>query len=127
MTYVNCPYCGHKLLEGLCGSCVQTKCVKCGQICFVKIDSDSVSVALLKTNDRLKQNNWISIELRKVPKARTGKTANGVLLIQYSFVVFSFADNCLSFNLRGGIYEKFIIFGIPLIFMNYWLVKSQSI
>ncbi len=46
MTYVNCPKCGHKLLEGEDGSKVQVKCNKCKSIVNVSIQSSGVSVVV---------------------------------------------------------------------------------
>ena len=48
MNYVNCPKCGHKLLEGEKGSCVNVKCNKCKSIIRVKIDSDTVNLDVIK-------------------------------------------------------------------------------
>ena len=44
MKYVNCPQCGHKLLEGEQGSCVVVKCNKCKSIVQVTIQSNAVKL-----------------------------------------------------------------------------------
>lgn len=49
MTHVNCPNCGHKLLEGEHGSSVSVKCNKCKSIVQVKIDNQSVTLNVVKT------------------------------------------------------------------------------
>lgn len=46
MTYVNCPKCGHKLLEGETGSKVQVKCNKCKSIVNVTIQTSGVNVVV---------------------------------------------------------------------------------
>ena len=47
MKFVNCPQCGHKLLEGESGSSVNVKCNKCKSIVSVKIRGDSVSLSVI--------------------------------------------------------------------------------
>lgn len=48
MNYVNCPKCGHKLLEGEKGSFVNVKCNKCKSIIQVKIDNETINLEILK-------------------------------------------------------------------------------
>ncbi len=45
MKYVNCPVCGHKLLEGKAQSCVRVKCSKCKTIVEVSIGDNNVALA----------------------------------------------------------------------------------
>ena len=47
MKYVNCPVCGHKLLEGKEQSCVRVKCSKCETIVEVSIGDNNVALAPL--------------------------------------------------------------------------------
>lgn len=54
MKFVNCPKCGHKLLEGENGSFVNVKCNKCKSIVSVKIQGDSVSLSVI-CDDTTKQ------------------------------------------------------------------------
>lgn len=44
MKFVNCPLCGHKLLEGENGSNVKVKCNKCKSVVNVTLNDDSVSL-----------------------------------------------------------------------------------
>ena len=47
MKYVNCPVCGHKLLEGKEHSCVRVKCSKCKTIVEVSIGENNVALTPL--------------------------------------------------------------------------------
>lgn len=47
MKYVNCPVCGHKLLEGKENSCVRVKCNKCKTIVEVSIGENNVALTPL--------------------------------------------------------------------------------
>lgn len=47
MKYVNCPVCGHKLLEGKEHSCVRVKCSKCKTIVEVIIGENNVALTPL--------------------------------------------------------------------------------
>lgn len=47
MKFVNCPQCGHKLLEGESGSNVNVKCNKCKSIVNVKLLDDTVSLSVV--------------------------------------------------------------------------------
>ncbi len=44
MKYVNCPECGHKLMEGEECSNVQVKCVKCGAIVKANITANEILI-----------------------------------------------------------------------------------
>ncbi len=48
MKFVNCPICGHKLLEGDDGSVVKVKCNKCKSIVEVGIFKDNITVVPIK-------------------------------------------------------------------------------
>lgn len=48
MKYVNCPECGHKLMEGEECNNVQVKCTKCGAIIKASITASEV---LIKVKD----------------------------------------------------------------------------
>ena len=48
MKYVNCPECGHKLMEGEECNNVQVKCTKCGPIIKASITASEV---LIKVKD----------------------------------------------------------------------------
>ncbi len=50
MKYVNCPECGHKLMEGEECNNVQVKCTKCGAIIKASITASEV---LIKVKDML--------------------------------------------------------------------------
>ena len=54
MKFVNCPQCGHKLLEGENGSIVNVKCNKCKSIVSVKLHDDTVTLSVV--NDVTKLN-----------------------------------------------------------------------
>lgn len=49
MKYVNCPECGHKLMEGEECNNVQVKCTKCGAIIKASIKASEV---LIKIKDK---------------------------------------------------------------------------
>lgn len=51
MKYVNCPECGHKLMEGEECNNVQVKCTKCGAIIKASITASEV---LIKVKDSVK-------------------------------------------------------------------------
>lgn len=44
MKYINCPICGHKLLEGNDNSLVRVKCNKCKAVVEVAISSGAVAL-----------------------------------------------------------------------------------
>lgn len=44
MKYVNCPECGHKLMEGEECNNVQVKCTKCGAIIKASITASEVQI-----------------------------------------------------------------------------------
>ena len=48
MMFINCPSCGHKLLEGEKGSCVTVKCSKCKSIVLVKIEDNSTNISIVR-------------------------------------------------------------------------------
>lgn len=50
MKFVNCPICGHKLLEGHDGSVVKVKCNKCKSIVEVSILKENITVIPVKTD-----------------------------------------------------------------------------
>lgn len=50
MRFVNCPICGHKLLEGNSGSIVRVKCNKCKSIVEVNISENNINVVPIKSS-----------------------------------------------------------------------------
>ncbi len=57
MTYINCPVCGGRLLEGEEGSCVKLKCNKCGKLVRVKIKNGEVILSVDSSNELLKKSS----------------------------------------------------------------------
>lgn len=75
--FINCPSCGHKLLEGEKGSCVTVKCSKCKSIVLVKIEDNSTNISIVRHDNCPKwKNNWILP--RNNPESEEKKTANEV-------------------------------------------------
>ena len=56
MKFVNCPKCGHKLLEGESGSCVNVKCNKCKSVVNVKLHENTVNLSVISCNELCKQD-----------------------------------------------------------------------
>ena len=50
--YVNCPKCGHRLLEGEKGSAVRIKCVKCALLCKVTVSENGIVVVGIKESPK---------------------------------------------------------------------------
>ena len=61
MKYVNCPECGHKLMEGEECNNVQVKCTKCGAIIKASITASEV---LIKVKD-IGNGIFQSVEFRE--------------------------------------------------------------
>ena len=56
MKFVNCPHCGHKLLEGENGSSVNVKCSKCKSVVNVILDADgTVHLSVVLSNKATKE------------------------------------------------------------------------
>ena len=55
MKFINCPSCGHKLLEGENGSTVNVKCNKCKSIVHVNLRNDMVHLSIITNNTAEKQ------------------------------------------------------------------------
>ena len=46
MMYMNCPLCGHKLLEGEAEGLVQVKCTKCAKVILAQFKDGAVTLSV---------------------------------------------------------------------------------